>query len=186
MNGAPKFPFDLTGYTCFSLANCSAGRARRLLEEYPNLCAPEGETREFSFRLSPMPDAPEWTAVLWPRPGRFYDLLNLTMWLMGYNGCPGGETPLFIALPPEGRKQEGPLLARPDYDDPFMASLVGYWQGWSFDYTLPGERLRWIGRDVFPQDYFFYGRGYSNTGFRLEWLERQFPGWEACPVRLEE
>ena len=29
--------------------------------------------------------------------------------------------------------------------------MLGYWQDWSFAYTIPGESLRWIGEDVFPQ-----------------------------------
>jgi len=182
----PDFPFDLTGYTCFSLANCPLERCVQLVEEYEGLCAITNG-QKFQFALARLPEAPQWTVVRWPQPGRFYDLMNLTMWLMGYTGCPGAETPLFAALPPKERSEEGPLLARPDYDNPFMDMMLGYWQNWSFDYTMPGEKLRWIGEDVFPQEYFFNGRGYSSTGFQLKWLENleRILGWTACSIEME-
>ena len=41
MSKQPRFPFDLTGYACFSLINCPAEQAIQLLKEYPGLCAPE-------------------------------------------------------------------------------------------------------------------------------------------------
>lgn len=182
----PNFPFDLTGYTCFSMINCPLEQAVQLLKEYEGLCAIE-HPEKYTFSVAALPDAPQWTAIRWPRPGRFYDLMNLTMWLMGYRAGLGGENPIFAALPPAKRAGEGPLLARPDYDNQFGDSMLGYWQGWSFNYTMPGETLRWIGEDVFPQDYFFYGRGYSETGFQLEWLEHleRVPGWTECSIEME-
>ena len=41
MNKQPNFPFDITGYTCFSVINCPIEQAIQLLKEYPGLCAPE-------------------------------------------------------------------------------------------------------------------------------------------------
>ena len=182
----PNYPFDLNGYTCFSLINCPLEQAVQLLKEYEGLCAIE-HPEKFTFSAAALPDAPQWTAVRWPRPGRFYDLMNLTMWLMGYRAGLGGENPIFAALPPAKQAEEGPLLARPDYDNQFGDSMLGYWQGWSFSYTIPGETLRWIGEDVFPQEYFFIGRGYSSTGFQLVWLERleRIPGWTECSIEME-
>ena len=79
------------------------------------------------------------------------------------------------------------MLARPEYDNPFGDEMLGLWQGWSFDYQLPGQTLRWIGEDTFPMEYFFQGRGYSETGFQLEWLEHleRIPGWVQCTILLE-
>lgn len=182
----PVFPFDLSGYTCFTLANCPAERCIQLVEEYEGLCAVTNP-RKFQFFFAVLPEDPQWTVIRWSQPGRFYDLMNLTMWSMGYTGCPGAETPLFIALPPEDRRTQGPVLARPDYDNPFMEMMLGFWQGWSFDYTMPGESLRWIGKDVFPPEYFFHGRGNSSTGFQLEWLEHleRIPAWVERTIALE-
>ena len=109
------------------------------------------------------------------------------MWLMGYRAGLGGKNPIFVALPPTERSAEGPLLARPDYDNPLGDSMLGFWQNWSFNYTIPGEDLRWIGEDVFPQEYFFNGRGYSSTGFQLEWLAHleRIPDWVECSIPME-
>ncbi|EOS48067.1 hypothetical protein V1226_07615 [Lachnospiraceae bacterium JLR.KK009] len=119
---------------------------------------------------------------------KFFDLMNLTMWLMGYRAGLGGENPIFAALPPAGRAEEGPFLARPDYDNRLGDSALGFWQNWSFEYKLSSDRLRWIGEDVFPEEYFFYGRGYSSTGFQLEWLEHleRIPGWATCSITMEK
>lgn len=185
-HGQPDFPFDLIGYACFSAINCPVEQAVQLLKEYPDICA--GEDRiPFSFQAAALPEEPKWTLLRWPRPGRFYDLMNLTMWLMGYRAGLGGENPIFAALPPAERAAEGPLLARPDYDNPFGDTMLGYWRGWSFAYTMPGETLRWIGEGVFPQEYFFNGRGYSSTGFQLKWLENleRIPGWTECSIEME-
>ena len=114
--------------------------------------------------------------------------LDLTLWLMGYRAGLGGENPIFAALPPAERAAEGPLLARPDYDNQFGDSMLGYWQDWSFAYTIPGESLRWIGEDVFPQEYFFNGRGYSSTGVQLDWLRdlEHIPAWVECEIPMEQ
>lgn len=79
-----------------------------------------------------------------------------------------------------------PFWARPDYDNQFGDSMLGFWQNRSFDYTIPGEQLRWIGEDVFPQEYFFNGRGYSSTGFQLEWLKHpeRIMDWTECSIPL--
>lgn len=187
MSKQPRFPFDLTGYACFSLINCPAEQAIQLLKEYPGLCAPENRV-SFSFQVAALPEHPAWTLVRWPQPGRFYDLMNLTLWLMGYRAGLGGENPIFAALPPAERAAEGPLLARPDYDNQFGDSMLGYWQDWSFAYTIPGESLRWIGEDVFPQEYFFNGRGYSSTGVQLDWLKdlERIPAWVECEIPMEQ
>ena len=107
---------------------------------------------------------------------------------MGYRAGFGGENPIFAALPPAERALEGPFLARPDYDNQFGDSMLGFWQNWSFDYTIPGEKLRWIGEDVFPIEYFFNGRGYSSTGFQLEWLRQSehLSGWVECSILMEK
>ena len=187
MSKPPKYPFDLTGYTCFSVINCPPDQAGRLVREYEGLAAPDGPVQSFAFRLASLPEAPAWTAVRWPRPGRCFDLFNLTMWLMGYKPGLGGENPIFIALPPAGREAEGPLIVRPEYDNPFGDEMLGFWQNWSFDYQLPDQRLRWIGEGTFPQEYFFNGRGYSSTGFRLEWLAGPDPAapWEEIRIDLQ-
>lgn len=184
--GHPAFPFDLTGYTCCSVINCPPEQARQLLEEYPGLCAPEDRV-PFAFQLAALPEEPKWTLVRWPKPGRFYDLMNLTVWLMGYRAGLGGENPFFAALPPRDREGAGPLLARLDYDNRFGDSVLGLWQRWSFCYTMPGEKLRWIGEDVFPPEYFLYGRSYSPSGLRLEWLEHleRIPAWTECSILME-
>lgn len=185
MNKQPHFPFDITGYTCFSIINCPVEQTIQLLKEYPDICAAVDRV-PFSFQIAALPEEAKWTLLRWPRPGRFYDLMNLTNWLMG--GWNGEEISIFVALPPVERTEEGPFLARPDYDDPYGASMLGFWQNWSFDYTIPGEKMRWIGEDVFPQEYFFNGYGYSSTGFRLEWLKHleRIPGWVECSVMMEK
>lgn len=180
MGKQPKFPFDLTGYDCYSVINCPPDQAGLLIREYEGLAAPDGPVRPFPFKLAPVPEAPVWTAVRWPQPGRFFDLMNLTMWLMGYKPGLGGENPIFIALPPAKRANQGPMIARPEYDNPFGDEMLGFWQDWSFDYKLPDQQLRWIGEGTFPQEYFFNGRGYSSTGFRLEWLDRLTDWTEIC------
>lgn len=187
MNKQPNFPFDMTGYTCFSIINCPVEQALQLLKEYPDLCAAEDRIL-FSFQIATLPEEAKWTLLRWPRPGRFYDLMNLTIWLMGYRAGLGGENPIFIALPPAERAVEGPFLARPDYDNRFGDSMLGFWQNWSFNYTIPGEKLRWIGEDVFPQNYFFYGRGYSSTGFQLDWLKNweRISDWVECSISMEK
>ncbi len=187
MSGQPKFPFDMTGYTCFSIITCSVEQAIQLLKEYPDICAAEDRI-SFTFQIVTLPEDAKWTLLRWPRPGRFYDLMNLTMWLMGYRAGFGGENPIFAALPPAERALEGPFLARPDYDNQFGDSMLGFWQNWSFDYTIPGEKLRWIGEDVFPIEYFFNGRGYSSTGFQLEWLRQSehLSGWVECSILMEK
>ncbi len=186
MNTQPNFPFDMTGYTCFSIINCPIEQAVQLLQEYPDLCAAEDRI-PFLFQIAALPEEAKWTLLRWPQPGRFDDLMNLTMWLMGYRAGLGGENPIFAALPPTERAAEGPLIARPDYDNQFGDSMLGFWQNWSFHYTIPLEKLRWIGEDVFPQEYFFYGRGYSSTGFQLEWLRHteRIPGWVECSIPME-
>ncbi len=186
MSKQPNFPFDMTGYDCFSIINCPMEQAIQLLKEYPDLCAAEDRI-PFSFQVATLPEDTRWTLLRWPQPGRFYDLMNLTMWLMGYRAGLGGENPIFVALPPTERTVEGPLLARPDYDNQFGDSMLGFWQNWSFNYTMPGERLRWIGENVFPQDYFFNGRGYSSTGFQLDWLKHpeRILSWVECLISME-
>ncbi len=186
MSKHPNFPFDMAGYTCFSIINCPVEQAIQLLKEYPTLCVAEDRV-PFLFQIAVFPENARWTLLRWPQPGRFYDLINLTMWLMGYRAGLGGENPIFVALPPTERSAEGPLLARPDYDNPLGDSMLGFWQNWSFNYTIPGEDLRWIGEDVFPQEYFFNGRGYSSTGFQLEWLAHleRIPDWVECSIPME-
>lgn len=186
MGKQPNFPFDLTGYTCFSIINCPVEQAIQLLKEYPNICVAEDRV-PVSFQIATLPEETKWTLLRWGRPGRFYDLMNLTMWLMGYRAGLGGENPIFIALPPTERAVEGVFLARPDYDNQFGDSMLGFWQNWSFDYTIPGEKLRWIGEDVFPEEYFFYGHGYSSTGFQLEWLRHleRISSWVECSIPME-
>ena len=185
--GHPQLPLDLTGYTCFSMANCPAETVIKLLEEYQNIAAPEGKTEVFQFFLAALPEDPSWTLIRWPRPGRFYDMMNMTLWLMGYTGCPGAETPLFAALPPAERQAEGRFLARPDYDDVWMSTVLGRWQTWNFAFRVPGEQIRWNEPELFPEDYYLYGHGYSETGFQLEWLENleRIPGWTECSISLE-
>lgn len=187
MNKQPDFPFDMAGYTCFSIINCPIEQAIQLLKEYPDLCAAEDRI-PFSFQIAVLPEEAKWTLLRWPSAGRFYDLMNLTIWLMGYRSGLGGENPIFVALPPAERAVEGPLLARPDYDNQFGDSMLGFWQNWSFDYTIPEEKLRWIGENVFPQEYFFNGRGYSSTGFQLEWLRHteRISNWTECLISMEK
>ncbi|MDE6621018.1 MAG: hypothetical protein K2K74_11140 [Lachnospiraceae bacterium] len=117
-----------------------------------------------------------------------FGLLKLTIWLRGYRAGLCGENPIFAALPPEERSAEGPFLARPDYDNRFGDSMLGFWQNWSFNYEIPGEKLRWIGDDVFPEEYFFYGRGYYSTGFQLEWLQHteRILDWTECTISMEK
>lgn len=184
--GHPEIPFDLTGYTCFSAINCPVEQAVQLLKEYQDICTKEHPS-PFPFRITSLPENVAWSILCWPKPGEFYDLMNLTMWLMGYRAGLGGENPIFIALPPTERAHEGPMLARPEYDNPFGDEMLGYWHGWSFDYAIPTNTLRWIGKDVFPQEYFFNGRGYSSTGFQVKWLENldSTPEWTECSIQLE-
>ena len=183
----PDFPFDLTGYTCFSIANCPVDTAVKLLEEYQDISAPEGKPEPFQFFLAPLPEDPDWTLIRWPHPGRFYDMMNLTLWLMGYSQLPGAETPLFAALPPAERQAEGRFLARPDYDDEFMEKVLGRWQTWNFAFTVPENNMYWNEPEVFPEDYYLYGHGYSHVGFKLEWLDHleRIPGWGECSILLE-
>lgn len=186
--GHPELPFDLTGYTCFSAANCPVDTVCKLLEEYPNIAAPAGKLESFPFFLAALPEDPSWTLICWPRPGRFYDMMNLTLWLMGHSDCAGAETPLFAALPPAERQAEGRFLARPDYDDiPWMATVLGRWQTWNFRFCVPEESIHWNEPELFPEDYYLYGHGYSETGFQLEWLEHleRIPGWVGCSISLE-
>lgn len=187
MSNQPDFPFDITDYTCFSIINCSVEQTIQLLKEYSSLCAAKDRVL-FPFQIAALPEETTWTLLRWPRPGRFYDLMNLTMWLRGYRDGLGGENPIFVALPPTERSEEGPFLARPDYDNPYGDSMLGFWQNWSFDYIIPGEKIRWIGEDVFPQEYFFNGYGYSSTGFRLEWLKHSecISDWIECPILMEK
>ena len=147
MSKQPHFPFDITGYTCFSIINCPVEQAIQLLKEYPSICAAEDRV-PFPFQIAALPEEAKWTLLRWPRPGRFYDLMNLTMWLMGYRAGLGGENPIFVALPPVERTEEGPFLARPDYDNPYGNSMLGFWQNWSFAYIIPGEQMRWLGKGV--------------------------------------
>lgn len=186
MSKQPDFPFNLTGYTCFSIINCPVEQAIQLLKEYPEICIAEDRI-PFSFQITALPEDVKWTLVRWPQPGRFFDLMNLTIWLMGYRAGLGGENPIFAAFPPTERKAEGVFLARPDYDNPFGDSMLGFWQNWSFDYKIPEENLRWIGEDVFPQEYFLNGRGYSSTGFQLEWLKdlEHISSWVECLISME-
>lgn len=187
MNKQPDFPFDITDYTCFSIINCPVEQAIQLLKEYAGICAAEDRV-PFAFQIAALPEDVKWTLLRWPRPGRFYDLMNLTMWLMGYRAGLGGENPIFVALPPIERTEEGPFLARPDYDNQYGDSMLGFWQNWSFDYIIPGEKMRWIGEGVFPQEYFFNGRGYSSTGFQLEWLKHAegISNWIECSIMMEK
>lgn len=55
MSKQPNAPFDLTGYTCFSIINCPVEQAIQLLEEYPGLCAAEDRV-SFSFQIAALPD----------------------------------------------------------------------------------------------------------------------------------
>ena len=187
MSKQPNFPFDLTGYTCFSLANCPVDQCVPLVREYGDIYK-EKDEQEFKFRIAALPDAPEWTVVVWPEPGQFYDLMNLTAWLRGYSDSMGAELVLFAALPSVERTDEGPLLARPDYDIPTGDVMLGTFQQWSFDYLLPPDVIRWIGFQFFPMEYFFYGRGYCSTGFQLEWLKHldQVPSWTECSIQIME
>ncbi|MFG6368341.1 MAG: hypothetical protein K1W16_07915 [Lachnospiraceae bacterium] len=187
MRKQPDFPFDLTGYTCFSIINCPVEQAIQLLKEYPNLWIAKNRV-PFSFQIAVLPEDTNWTLLRWPCPGTFYNLMNLTIWLMGHQEELGGENPIFVALPPMERAAEGPFLARPDYDNRFGDSMLGFWQNWSFNYTIPGEKLRWIGEDVFPQEYFFNGQGYSSTGFQLGWLRNleRISEWIECTILMEK
>ncbi len=175
-----------TKFSCFSAINCPVEQAIQLLKEYPSVCIAEDRV-SVSFQIATLPEEKKWTLLRWARPVRFYDLMNLTMWLMGYRAGLGGENAIFIALPPTERAAEGPFLARPDYDNRFGDSMLGFWQNWSFDYTIPGEKLRWIGENVFPEEYFFYGHGYSLTGFQLKWLTNleRISSWVECSIPME-
>ncbi len=187
MSKQPHFPFDMTGYTCFSIINCPVEQTIQLLKEYPGLCAAKDRV-PFSFQIATLPEEAKWTLMRWPKPGRFYDLMNLTIWLMGYRAGLGGENPLFAALPSAERAAEGLFLARPDYDNQFGDSMLGFWQNWSFDYSIPEEKLRWIGENIFPLEYFLYGHGYSSIGFQLEWLRslERIQDWTECSVMMEK
>ena len=183
--GHPDFPFDLTGYTCVSIINCPVEQVLQLVKEYEGICAIEHE-QQFQFLIASVPEAPEWTLLRWPRPGGFYDLMNLTMWLMGYQAGLGGENPIFVALPPVERAGESPLLARPDYDNPFGDSMIGYWQGWCFAYSMPEQKLEWISSNAHP-DFLFQARHHALIDFQLERLENleRIQGWSACSISLE-
>ena len=187
MSKQPHYPFDITGYTCFSIINCPVEQAIQLLKEYSDICAAEDRC-PVSFQIAAIPEAEEWTLLRWSRPGRFYDLMNLTMWLRGCRADLGGENPIFVALPPIERMEEGPFLARPDYNNRLGDSMLGFWQNWSFDYIIPEEKMRWIGENVFPQEYFFNGYGYSSTGFKLEWLRHSegISDWAECTILMEK
>lgn len=183
--GHPDFPFDLTGYTCVSIINCPVEQVLQLVKEYEGICAIEHE-QQFQFLIASVPEAPEWTLLRWPRPGGFYDLMNLTMWLMGYQAGLGGENPIFVALPPVERAGESPLLARPDYDNPFGDSMIGYWQGWCFAYSMPEQKLEWISSNAHP-DFLFQARHHALIDFQLERMENleRIQGWSACSISLE-
>lgn len=184
-DGHPGFPFDLTGYTCVSIINCPVEQALQLVKEYEGICAIEHE-QQFQFLIASVPEAPEWTLLRWSRPGGFYDLMNLTMWLMGYQAGLGGENPIFAALPPTERAGESPLLARPDYDNPFGDSMIGYWRGWCFVYSMPEQKLEWISSNAHP-NFLFQARYHALIDFQLEWLENleRIQGWTACSISLE-
>lgn len=181
----PSFPFDLTGYTCFSVINCPVEQALQLVKEYEGICTIEHK-QQFRFLIAAVPEAPEWTLVRWPQPGRFYDLMNLTMWLMGYRAGLGGENPIFIAFPPMDQAGKSPLLARPDYDNPFGDSMIGYWQSWCFGYSMPEEKLEWICSNAHP-DLLFHARNHTLICFELEWLEHleRILDWVECSIPLE-
>ena len=98
MSRQPNYPFDLTDYTCFSIINCPVEQAVTLLREYENICAPEDRI-PFCFQLAVLPENTTWTLVRWPQPGKFYDLMNLTMWLMGYRPGLGGKKSNFYRAP---------------------------------------------------------------------------------------
>ncbi len=184
--GSPSSPFDLTGYTCVSIINCPVEQAVQLIEEYEGICAIE-HGQQFQFLIAAVPEAPEWALIRWPRPGRFYDLMNLTMWLMGYQAGLGGENPVFVALPPAERASESPLLARPDYDDPFGDSMIGYWQGRCFEYSMPEQKLGWISSNAHP-NFLFQARYHALIDFRLEWLEdlERISDWTGCLIQMED
>ena len=187
-DGHPELPFDLDGYTCFSIANCPVETAHKRMEEYSGLSAPKGKLESFRFFLAALPEDPDWTLILWPHPGRFWDMMNLTLWLMGNSPLLSEVTPLFAALPPAERRSEGRFLARPDYDDePWMSTVLGRYQTWNFAFNVPGGTMRWNEPEVFPEDYYLYGHGYSYTGFQLEWLDHleRISGWVECSIMLE-
>ena len=114
MSKHPNFPFDMTGYTCFSIINCPVEQAIQLLKEYPTLCVAEDRV-PFLFQIAVFPENAKWTLLRWPQPGRFYDLINLTMWLMGYRAGLGGKNPIFVAPTHRalcGRPASGPTRLR--------------------------------------------------------------------------
>lgn len=94
MGKRPNFPFDLTGYTCFSAINCPVEQAIQLLKEYPSVCIAEDRV-SVSFQIVTLPEEKKWTLLRWERPVRFYDLMNLTMWLMGYRDGLGERIPFY-------------------------------------------------------------------------------------------
>lgn len=102
MNPQPNYPFDLTDYTCFSIINCPVEQVVTLLKEYANICIPEDRV-PFCFQIAALPEHAKWTLVRWPQPGRFYDLMNLTLWLMGYRPGLGGENPFLSLSRPQKR-----------------------------------------------------------------------------------
>ena len=64
MSKQPDFPFDMTGYTCFSIINCPMEQAIQLLKEYPGLCAAVDRV-PFSFRIAALPEDATWTLLRW-------------------------------------------------------------------------------------------------------------------------
>lgn len=112
MNPQPNYPFDLTDYTCFSIINCPVEQVVTLLKEYANICIPEDRV-PFCFQIAALPEHAKWTLVRWPQPGRFYDLMNLTLWLMGYRPGLGGENPPFYRSPALRKGCRGPASGTP-------------------------------------------------------------------------
>ena len=53
MNPQPNYPFDLTGYTCFSIINCPVEQVVTLLKEYANICIPEDRVPFIIWTLAP-------------------------------------------------------------------------------------------------------------------------------------
>ena len=45
------------------MANCPVDAVVKLLEEYQHISAPEGETKEFRFFLTALPEDVVWAAV---------------------------------------------------------------------------------------------------------------------------
>ena len=184
----PETPFSLSGYTCFSLVhNCSPKHVQSYLSEYPCAIPPECGGSEYLLRIASLPDAPRWTAVSWPRPASFFDMQMVTMGLHGQSKPYAGEKfALFLALPDEAHREDGPLLTLP-YKSGFHMEvrdqMLGIFCQWEFLYN--------IGRDNVTFRRFEKSPNYTSylctprIGFQMKWMERlEESRWLEFPLFL--